>query len=113
MFDAYRPPVHLIFFSSEGWRDWGLQRRPLIRQGMPVLLDGSWAEITLAAENGQHAVAEGGPRRLWHLIENAHRTWTDLDRPGWDRFGLTVTPQTHTVWFDQPDSDHTWQLAAR
>ncbi|OZM75191.1 protein-L-isoaspartate(D-aspartate) O-methyltransferase [Amycolatopsis antarctica] len=74
--------------------------------------DGSWAEITLAAQNGQHEVAEGGPRRLWRLIENAYDTWTDLGRPGWDSFGLTVTPGTHTVWFDQPDSEHTWYLAA-
>ena len=74
--------------------------------------DGSWAEITLATQNGQHTVAEGGPRRLWSLVENADHTWTDLGRPGWDHFGLTVTPQAHTVWFDQPDSDHTWQLAA-
>lgn len=36
--------------------------------------DGSWAEITLAADNGQHEVAEGGPRRMWHLVEQAHRT---------------------------------------
>lgn len=72
--------------------------------------DGSWAEITLATENGPHAVAEGGPRRLWGCVENAHRIWTELGRPGWDRFGLTVTPQSHTVWFDQPDNDHTWRL---
>jgi methyltransferase of ATP-grasp peptide maturase system len=72
--------------------------------------DGSWAEITFATHNGVHEVAEGGHRRLWHLVENAHRIWTDLGQPGWDRFGLTVTPQTHTVWFDQPCGNHTWHL---
>ncbi|PRX47525.1 hypothetical protein B0I33_105103 [Prauserella shujinwangii] len=74
---------------------------------------GSWVEIALATHNGRHEVAEGGPRRLWRLVEHAHRVWTDLDRPGWDRFGLTVTPQAQTVWFDRPDSDRTWRLAAR
>ncbi len=54
--------------------------------------DGSRAEITLAADDGHHQVAEGGPRRLWSLVENAHR-WTDLGQPGWDSFGLTVTPR--------------------
>ena len=73
--------------------------------------DGSWAEVTLATENGGHAVAEGGPRRLWRLLEQAHSTWTALGRPGWDRFGLTVTPENQVLWFDEPDSQHVWQLA--
>lgn len=72
--------------------------------------DGSWAEITLAAENGLHSVIEGGPRRLWQFMEQAHRTWIELGQPGWDSFGLTVTPDRHTVWFNQPDSNHTWHL---
>ncbi|MGH3517906.1 MAG: methyltransferase domain-containing protein [Haloechinothrix sp.] len=72
--------------------------------------DGSWAEITLATKNGLHPVAEGGPRRLWSLIEHAHRTWTKLGQPGWDSFGLTVTPQTGTIWLDQPGSERAWQL---
>jgi hypothetical protein len=67
--------------------------------------DGSWAEISLTTRNGRHEVAEGGPRRLWRLVEKAHRTWVDLGRPGWDRFGLTVTPRTHTCWFDHPDNE--------
>ena len=31
--------MHLIFFSAAGWEGWDLDRRPLIRQGMPVLVD--------------------------------------------------------------------------
>ncbi|WP_033290916.1 methyltransferase domain-containing protein [Amycolatopsis jejuensis] len=69
--------------------------------------DGSWAEITLAAENGRHAVAEGGPRRLWRLVEEAHRLWTDLGCPGWDRFGFTATPQAQTVSLD---GGHSWRV---
>ncbi len=73
--------------------------------------DGSWAEATLAADqHGRHTVVEGGPRRLWRVVERAHHTWTRLGRPGWGRFGLTVTPETHTLWLDQPDSPHTWRL---
>lgn len=74
--------------------------------------DGSWAEIALAAEDGEHEVVEGGPRRLWQLVEDAHRTWLDIGRPGWGRFGLTVTPEAHAVWLDHPDGEHTWRLAA-
>lgn len=50
---------------------------------------------------------------LWHLVEQTHRTWTDLDQPEWDSFGLTVTSDAHMVWFDRPSSDHTWQLVTR
>jgi hypothetical protein len=70
--------------------------------------DGSWAQITLAAVDGGHEVREGGPRRLWRAVENAHQLWNRLERPGWDRFGLTVTPDTHTLWVDQPEGEHRW-----
>ncbi len=70
--------------------------------------DGSWAHVAVAALDGAHAVTEGGPRRLWRVLESAHRLWNQLERPGWDRFGLTVTRDTHTLWCDQPDSDHRW-----
>jgi hypothetical protein len=66
--------------------------------------DGSWAEITLADTDGHHEVAEGGPRRLWSIVEGTHQRWTDLGRPGWDRFGLTMTRDRQTVWFDHPDT---------
>jgi site-specific recombinase XerD len=41
--------VHLIFFSAAGWEAWGLDRRPLIRQSMPVLIDG---DLRLEDEHG-------------------------------------------------------------
>ncbi|WP_370949059.1 ATP-grasp peptide maturase system methyltransferase [Amycolatopsis sp. cg5] len=70
--------------------------------------DGSWAQIALATADGAHQVTEGGPRRLWLAVERAHQLWNRLDQPGWDRFGLTVTPEAHTLWFDHPDGDHRW-----
>ncbi|MEQ0560738.1 methyltransferase domain-containing protein [Amycolatopsis sp. NEAU-NG30] len=89
------------------------QRRP---QGFPpghpaIVLDtpdGSWARIDTVARDGEHHVIEGGPRRLWAVVERAHRWWRDLGRPGWARFGLTVTPTEHTIWLDQPDGEHRW-----
>ncbi|MGH4010109.1 MAG: methyltransferase domain-containing protein [Pseudonocardiaceae bacterium] len=72
--------------------------------------DGSWAEVTLADDHGVHHVAEGGPRRVWRIIENAHALWNTLDHPGWDRFGLTVTEDHQRVWLDTPTSSHTWPL---
>ncbi len=72
--------------------------------------DGSWAEVTLTDDHGVHHVAEGGPRRVWRIIENAHALWNTLDHPGWDRFGLTVTEGHQRVWLDTPTSSHTWLL---
>ncbi|WP_232376196.1 ATP-grasp peptide maturase system methyltransferase [Amycolatopsis aidingensis] len=74
--------------------------------------DGSWARISMGiTDSGGHEVAQGGPRRLWQIIESAHDLWNQLDRPGWDRFGLTVTPSEQTVWLDQPDSPRRWPIA--
>ncbi len=73
--------------------------------------DGSWAEIALADIAGNHDVLEGGPRQLWSIIEHAHQRWEGWTRPGWNRFGLTVTPDQQAVWLDHPASEHTWMLA--
>ena len=72
--------------------------------------DGSWAEVSLSDDHGVHQVTEGGPRRVWRIIENAHALWTTLGQPGWDRFGLTVTEDRQQVWLDAPTSAHTWPL---
>ncbi|MGH3720135.1 MAG: hypothetical protein ACRDRI_15085 [Pseudonocardiaceae bacterium] len=73
--------------------------------------DGSWAEVTLTDDNGIHQVREGGARRVWRIIEDAHARWTTLGQPGWDRFGLTVTKDHQRVWLDTATSAHSWPLA--
>ncbi|MGH3797819.1 MAG: methyltransferase domain-containing protein [Pseudonocardiaceae bacterium] len=73
-------------------------------------VDGSWAEVTLADDDGAYEVIEGGPRSVWRLVEATHETWTNLGRPGWERFGLTVTQDRQVVWFDTPSSAHQWPL---
>jgi hypothetical protein len=35
----WSPPMILSFFSSQGWESWALERRPLIPERMPVLVD--------------------------------------------------------------------------
>jgi len=75
-----------------------------------TLADGSWAEVTLTDEHGTHEVIEGGPRSAWGIVESAHETWVDLGKPGWERFGLTVTKNRQIVWFDTPSSAHRWAL---
>lgn len=66
-------------------------------------LDGSWAEVSPRTVGHGHLVREGGPRRLWRHVEDAHTTWLANNRPGWERFGLTVDAGEHTLWLDTPD----------
>lgn len=65
--------------------------------------DGSCCEIELAAnEDGTRTVREGGPTPLWAEIERAFQQWRDWGEPGWDKVGITATPQACTVWLDEP-----------
>ncbi|MCR6488324.1 methyltransferase domain-containing protein [Amycolatopsis sp. OK19-0408] len=66
--------------------------------------DGSSAQIGLNSDR----VIEAGPRLLWRAVERAYRLWLRLGRPGWDRFGLTVTQREHTLWLDDPAGDYRW-----
>ncbi|PJN37420.1 integrase [Streptomyces sp. CB02959] len=89
--------MHLIFYSPSEWDTWGLSRRPLIPEGMPVLID----EDLVLEESGRPrpaAVANvwfrelpvsGAPaRRTWKTYAQAVRAWLEFlaDR-GVDPFG--------------------------
>lgn len=67
--------------------------------------DGSWCEVRDEAENGTRRLWEAGPTSLWRIIEDTHQAWTALGRPGWERFGLTVTPDRQWIWLDSPRND--------
>lgn len=69
-------------------------------------IDGSWARVELDSAT----VTEAGGTPLWPHVEWAHQQWTDAGQPPWDRLGLTVTPERHTVWLDDPAGRHRWQL---
>ncbi|MER7703600.1 methyltransferase domain-containing protein [Kitasatospora sp. NPDC097605] len=55
-----------------------------------------------AAVDDDGAVWQYGPRRLWDEVEEAHRWWEERDRPGPERFGLTVGAQGQRAWLDVP-----------
>ncbi|MFG2908869.1 methyltransferase domain-containing protein [Kitasatospora sp. NPDC048286] len=65
---------------------------------------GSWAAVDWdgTEEAQQYAVWQHGPRQVWNEVEAAHQWWLDNDRPGPDRFGLSVTPEGHIAWLDHP-----------
>jgi protein-L-isoaspartate O-methyltransferase len=76
--------------------------------GVVDLTDGSWTRFDL----NEARVIQGGPRRLRDATEELYLLWTELGRPGRERFGLTVTPDgRHVAWLDSPDSPHRWELA--
>jgi protein-L-isoaspartate O-methyltransferase len=76
--------------------------------------DGSWCEIGATVDHDRtRRVWQGGPRRLWDEIEVAYQHWSELGRPGWDRFGLTVTEDGGVVWLDAPGPAAAWAAAIR
>jgi protein-L-isoaspartate(D-aspartate) O-methyltransferase len=71
------------------------------------LADRSWARLNAGGQ-----VVQGGGRRLWDLVEDAYRTWSDLGRPGRERFGLSVAEDGRQwAWLDEPESPNRWELA--
>jgi site-specific recombinase XerD len=76
--------VHLIFFSPVGWQDWDVEREPLIRSGMPVLIEN---DLRLEDDTGQRASAlvnrwlrelpvSGAPSpNTWEAYARALRDW--------------------------------------
>lgn len=65
----------------------------------------SWATVDYEPGREVFEVYQGGERRLWDEVTDAYAWWESHGRPGFDRFGLTVTPEgSHTPWLDDPDT---------
>ncbi|MGF1429049.1 methyltransferase domain-containing protein [Kitasatospora sp. LaBMicrA B282] len=63
----------------------------------------SWASVDYASGRTEFEVYQSGPRALWDEVVAAWQWWTDHDRPGFERFGLTVTPEGHHIaWLGSP-----------
>lgn len=67
--------------------------------------DGSHAQINPAGHIQQH-----GPRRLCDDIASIHETWHTAEDPRPDRYRLTIDPQNQTIWLDDPQIPHHWNL---
>ncbi|WP_232832115.1 methyltransferase domain-containing protein [Nocardiopsis sp. FIRDI 009] len=66
---------------------------------------GSWVLIEYRPEADDYEAHRFGPRDLCAEIAYAFRGWQDADRPGRERFGLTVTPDGQHVWLDTPENE--------
>ena len=60
----------------------------------------SWATADYEKGRTQYEVMQSGRRNLWDELETAWRWWDQQGRPGFERFGLTVSANGHTVWLD-------------
>ncbi|WP_410577239.1 methyltransferase domain-containing protein [Amycolatopsis sp. lyj-108] len=80
------------------------------REGQSTTLlhpDGSW--MRHRQRGSEFEVAEGGPRRLWEIVESAYEEWRELGEPGRDRFGLSLDGEDQVIWLDSPDG-RSWPL---
>ncbi|MFC9330795.1 methyltransferase domain-containing protein [Kitasatospora sp. NPDC057015] len=72
----------------------------------------SWATVDSVPGADEYDVRQSGPRRLWDEIHAAWNAWDKAGRPGYERFGLTVTRAgQRTVWLDDPG--HHWNPPTR
>ncbi|MER7624262.1 protein-L-isoaspartate(D-aspartate) O-methyltransferase [Streptomyces sp. NPDC126503] len=60
----------------------------------------SWASADFEPGATTFEVAQSGPRRLWDETESAFRWWEEQGRPGFERFGLSVSREGERVWLD-------------
>ena len=78
----------LIDFSSRGWESWGLERQPLIREGMPVLVDDDLrfedgpgdprAAVVVNRWLRELPVSNAPARRTWKIYAQALRGWLEF-----------------------------------
>jgi hypothetical protein len=62
------------------------------------------------AHNGAFPVTEIGPRALWSEVEHLHQQWQAWGRPGRERYGLTASGESQTIWLDEPRDAPAWHL---
>ncbi|MEV4255503.1 methyltransferase domain-containing protein [Spirillospora sp. NPDC049652] len=63
---------------------------------------GPWASVDYEPGREDFEVQQAGTRSLWDEVEDAYLQWLKWGRPDITRFGMTVTPEAHMVWLDEP-----------
>jgi methyltransferase of ATP-grasp peptide maturase system len=69
----------------------------------------AWASVTTTEEG--YRVDQAGPRRLWDIIEQAHRQWQAHGNPSPAQFELSMTPAGSQQLHLADGSDPDWQFA--
>jgi hypothetical protein len=83
------------------------------RREFPALVswhDRSWAIVSRSGE-GKLEVTQGGPRRLWDIVEGCDALFSTEGEPTHARYGITITrDRRQWLWLDCPESGHSWEL---
>ncbi len=107
MLDAGEPgmaPHFLLRLDETATWEWCWFEGPEGEPRAPAVAapDGSWARVVMRSRPIVH---QGGPRRLWDLVERSWERYLRLGRPAMDRYGITVAADRRQhVWLDSPDS---------
>jgi hypothetical protein len=104
------PPHFLLRLNETAPWEWCWFDGPNGEPRAPALAapDGSWARVI---GRDRPVVHQGGPRRLWDLVEQNWTRYLQLGRPGMDRYGITVTSDHRQfIWLDLAHSDQAWEL---
>lgn len=62
----------------------------------------SWASADYVPGGSEFEVVQSGARRLWDEVERAFGWWERHGRPGFERFGLTVSEAGQRAWLGDP-----------
>ncbi|WP_162794641.1 protein-L-isoaspartate(D-aspartate) O-methyltransferase [Nonomuraea lactucae] len=94
---AHAPRVTI---TSAGWEEhdpgewmWTMRLRDLN--------DNGWALATACPGQARTDIVQGGTHRLWDDLQDAYMRWLRDGRPDRDRYRLTVTADSQSVWLDQ------------
>ena len=71
----------------------------------------SWVRVE-PRSGGPARIHETGTRHLWAELAPILAGWDNTGRPDIHQFGLTITPQHHTLWISSPSSSHQWTLSS-
>ncbi len=66
----------------------------------------SWATLSSTPDGVYRA--QGGPRHLADLLDDAWTQWEQLGRPTVYDYGMTVTPDRQWIWHTDPDHGPRW-----
>ncbi|MGH3548732.1 MAG: hypothetical protein ACRDQU_11610 [Pseudonocardiaceae bacterium] len=65
-------------------------------------VDGQVEDADAFSGSRLRVIKQWGPRRLWDEVELAYQWWVSEGRPSHDRFGMSVGPDSQSVWLDDP-----------
>lgn|SRR5579884_2213366 len=111
--DGLSPYFFLRLHERDDW-EWFWLSGPHGEPRAPAAAapDGSWARVIRRPRRTfPNVVLQGGPRRLWDLVEESYAQYLRLGSPGLGRYGLEVEPSGRQfIWLDRPGSTYAWEL---